>query len=158
MRFLSGSLGEAGPALAARLVDSNSKIAATTLALCQKLGTAYGSNCKQFIRLFFPGFLQGMGDSKAWIRTAAIDCINTYGDLCGYKEFFDGEMIYDALKSGSPTLRSELWAWLAVKLPTSKHNFLLILPIDKCLLSFWLWCYKGLCNCQMAILCIFVSS
>ncbi|XP_075235279.1 msps cytoskeleton-associated protein 5 isoform X2 [Lycorma delicatula] len=133
LKFVLGSLGEAAPALAARLVDSNSKIAATTLALCQQIANAYGTSCKQYIRVFFPGFLQGMGDSKAWIRTAAIECINTYGDLCGYKEFFDGEMVYDALKSGSPTLRSEVWAWLAEKLPTiksvPKDELIICLPI-----------------------------
>lgn len=117
VKFITNSLGEAPPVIAQRLVDSNSKIAASALALCQSLGTAMGPSCKQHVRAFFPGFLQGMGDSKTWIRSAAVSCINTWGDLCGYKEFFDGEMIADALKSGSPTLRSELWAWLAEKLP-----------------------------------------
>lgn len=117
VKFITNNLGEAPPVLAQRLVDSNSKIAAAALALCQSLGTAMGPSCKQHVRAFFPGFLQGMGDSKTWIRSAAVSCINTWGDLCGYKEFFDGEMIADALKSGSPTLRSELWAWLAEKLP-----------------------------------------
>lgn len=34
-------------------------------------------------------------------------------------------MIASALKSGSPTLRSELWTWLAEKLPegTKTNNF-----------------------------------
>lgn len=117
VKFITNSLGEAPAVLAQRLVDSNSKIAASALALCQSLGTAMGPSCKQHVRAFFPGFLQGMGDSKTWIRSASVSCINTWGDLCGYKEFFDGEMVADALKSGSPTLRSELWAWLAEKLP-----------------------------------------
>lgn len=45
--------------------------------------------------------------------------MNTWGEQCGYKEFFDSEMIGDALKSGSPTLRNELWTWLSEKLPNS---------------------------------------
>lgn len=61
--------------------------------------------------------LIGLGDSKAWIRTASISAMNAFGDQGGYKEFFDGEMIHDALKTGSPTLRSELWIWLSEKLP-----------------------------------------
>jgi hypothetical protein len=56
------------------------------------------------------------------IRSAATACINTWGDCCGFKEFFDGEMIGDALKSGSPTLRIELWSWLMEKLPTCKYK------------------------------------
>jgi hypothetical protein len=59
---------------------------------------------------------------QPWIRTAAISCINTWGENCGFKEFFDGEMIGDALKSGSPTLRIELWAWLTERLPTCKYR------------------------------------
>ena len=59
---------------------------------------------------------------QPWIRTAAISCINTWGEHCGFKEFFDGEMIGDALKSGTPTLRIELWAWLTERLPTCKYR------------------------------------
>lgn len=87
------------------------------LGICEMLATAIGPPVKQHIRALFPGFLQCLGDSKNWIRTAAISCINTWGDQCGYKEFFDGEIIGDALKAGSPTLRAELWNWLAQKLP-----------------------------------------
>ncbi|KAG8312018.1 hypothetical protein J6590_031481 [Homalodisca vitripennis] len=119
-KSIHSSLGECPPVLAARLVDSNTKIAASALALCQSLATAMGPGCKQHVRVFFPNFLQGMGDSKVWIRSAAVACINTWGDQCGYREFFDGEMVADALKSGSPTLRTELWGWLAEKLPNIK--------------------------------------
>lgn len=62
---------------------------------------------------------------QSWIRSAAITCINSWGDQCGYREFFDGEMVADALKSGSPTLRSELWCWLAEKLPKGVNHYLL---------------------------------
>ncbi|XP_023289884.1 protein mini spindles isoform X2 [Orussus abietinus] len=116
-KFIKGSIGDLPQGLALRLVDSNSKIAQSTLGLCQALATAMGPSAKTHIRTLFPGFVQCLGDSKNWIRTAAISCINTWGDQCGYKEFFDGEIIGDALKTGSPTLRAELWIWLAQKLP-----------------------------------------
>lgn len=86
--------------------------------MCETLATAIGPPVKQHVRVLYPGFLQCLGDSKNWIRVAAISCMNTWGDQCGYKEFFDGEMIGDALKAGSPMLRSELWNWLAQKLPS----------------------------------------
>ena len=72
---------------------------------------------------------------QPWIRTAAISCINTWGEHCGFKEFFDGEMIGDALKSGTPTLRIELWAWLTEKLPTCKYRKLMF-----CLAVFKTFC------------------
>ncbi|XP_015596923.1 protein mini spindles isoform X2 [Cephus cinctus] len=117
-KFIKGSIGDLPQGLALRLVDSNSKIAQSTLGICQTLAIAMGPPAKQHIRTLFPGFLQCLGDSKNWIRSASIACINTWGDQCGYKEFFEAEMICDALKSGSPTLRIELWNWLAQKLPT----------------------------------------
>ncbi|XP_058791056.1 protein mini spindles isoform X2 [Phymastichus coffea] len=135
VKLIKGSLGDLPQGLAQRLVDSNSKIAQSTLGLCENLAVAMGSPIKQYIRVLFPGFLQCLGDSKAWIRTAAISCINKWGEQCGYKEFFDGEMIGDALKTGSPTLRSELWTWLSDKLPgiplkqISKEELTICLPV-----------------------------
>ncbi|CAL1688758.1 unnamed protein product [Lasius platythorax] len=117
VKFIKPTIGDLPQGLALRLVDSNSKIAQAALGICEMLATAIGPPVKQHIRALFPGFLQCLGDSKNWIRTAAISCINTWGDQCGYKEFFDGEIIGDALKAGSPTLRAELWNWLAQKLP-----------------------------------------
>ncbi|XP_072747626.1 protein mini spindles isoform X2 [Anoplolepis gracilipes] len=116
-KFIKPTIGDLPQGLALRLVDSNSKIAQATLGICEMLATAIGPPVKQHIRVLFPGFLQCLGDSKNWIRTAAISCINTWGDQCGCKEFFDGEIIGDALKAGSPMLRTELWNWLAQKLP-----------------------------------------
>ncbi|XP_033302559.1 protein mini spindles isoform X1 [Bombus bifarius] len=133
-KFIKGSIGDLPQGLALRLVDSNSKIAQSTLGICQALAVAMGPPAKQHIRVLFPGFIQCLGDNKNWIRTAAISCINTWGDQCGYKEFFDGEMIGDALKSGSPLLRAEVWGWLAQKLsliPTKqipKEELLVCLP------------------------------
>ncbi|XP_020296342.1 protein mini spindles isoform X2 [Pseudomyrmex gracilis] len=133
-RFIKSNIGDLPQSLALRLVDSNSKIAQAALGICETLATAIGPPVKQHIRVLFPGFLQCLGDSKNWIRTAAISCINTWGDQCGYKEFFDGEMIGDGLKTGSPMLRTELWNWLAQKLPSipvkqiPKEEVLVCLP------------------------------
>ncbi|XP_011648021.1 protein mini spindles isoform X1 [Pogonomyrmex barbatus] len=133
-KFIKPNIGDLPQGLALRLVDSNSKIAQAALGICEMLATAIGPPVKQHVRTLFPGFLQCLGDSKNWIRAAAISCINTCGDQCGYKEFFDGEMIGDALKTGSPMLRSELWSWLAQKLPLitvkqiPKEELLVCLP------------------------------
>lgn len=45
--------------------------------------------------------------------------MNTWADVCGYREFFGGDILLDAFKNNSVTLRSELWTWLAEKLPLS---------------------------------------
>lgn len=131
-RMIKPSLGELPVALALRLVDSNTKIAQTAMSVCETLAKSMSNAGRQHIRTFFPGFLQGLGDSKAWIRTAALTSINAFAEQCGYKEFFESEMIHDALKGGSPTLRSELWTWLAEVLPkiksVPKEELLLCVP------------------------------
>lgn len=116
-KLLKSNLGELPPILAQRLVDSNAKIAQTAIEICQQLATSMGPACKHHVRVLFPGILRGLGDNKAYLRTACITCINTWGDQCGYKEFFDGEMFADALKNGTPALKTEVWGWMADKLP-----------------------------------------
>ncbi|KAK5643087.1 hypothetical protein RI129_006932 [Pyrocoelia pectoralis] len=120
-KFIKPNIGDLPQALALRLVDSNGKIAQTALNICENIATSMGASCKQYVRVLLPGFLQCLGDNKVWIRTASVSCLNSWGDLCAYKDFFEGEMIADALKAGSPTLRSELWMWLADKLPKIKN-------------------------------------
>jgi cytoskeleton-associated protein 5 len=63
-KLVTNNLGELPPVLAQRLVDSNSKIAAAAIDICQSLGNAMGVQCKVHVRTLFPGMLQGMGDSK----------------------------------------------------------------------------------------------
>jgi hypothetical protein len=63
-KFIKSSLGELPQGLAQRLVDSNSKIAQSTLGLCENLAVAIGSPIKQHIRVLFPGIMQCLGDSK----------------------------------------------------------------------------------------------
>ncbi|CRK99142.1 CLUMA_CG012503, isoform A [Clunio marinus] len=116
-KLIKSNLGELPPILAQRLIDSNAKIAQTAVEICQQLATSMGPSCKQHVRILFPGILRGLGDNKAYLRSACITCINTWGDQCGYKEFFDGEMFADALKSGTPSLKTEVWGWMAEKLP-----------------------------------------
>ncbi|XP_055592596.1 protein mini spindles isoform X2 [Uranotaenia lowii] len=133
-KLIKPSLGDLPQVLAQRLVDSNAKIAQTTVEICEQIATAMGPPCKQYVHVLFPGFLKGLGDSKSFIRSACISCINAWGDQAGYKEFFTGEIIADALKTGSPALKTELWGWLAEKLPAippksiSKDELVAMLP------------------------------
>uniref|UniRef100_A0A182SXJ2 TOG domain-containing protein n=1 Tax=Anopheles maculatus TaxID=74869 RepID=A0A182SXJ2_9DIPT len=133
-KLIKPTLGDLPQVLAQRLVDSNAKIAQTSVEICQQIAIAMGPPCRQYVRAFFPGFLKGLGDGKSFIRSACLTCINTWGEQAGYRDFFDGEMIADALKTGSPALRTELYAWLAEKLPPlptksiPKDELLAILP------------------------------
>ncbi|CAH2087902.1 unnamed protein product [Euphydryas editha] len=112
------TLGELPAALGARLLDSNSKLAQSALQICELLAAAMGSKCKQHVRTFFPAFFQAFGDSKAWIRAAAVSCVEAWCRAAGAHAALDGEMVLDALRAGSPVLRAALLAWLADKLPS----------------------------------------
>ncbi|XP_041970087.1 protein mini spindles isoform X2 [Aricia agestis] len=114
---IKATLGELPAALVARLLDSNSKLAQTALTICEQLAVAMGARCKQHFRTFFPPFFQAFGDSKAWIRTAAAGCAGAWCREAGGAAVFDGEMVHDALKTGSPVLRATLLLWLAERLP-----------------------------------------
>ncbi|KAI8440906.1 hypothetical protein MSG28_009204 [Choristoneura fumiferana] len=111
------TLGELPPALVARLLDSNSKLAQSALQICETLAVAMGPKSKQHVRTFFPAFFQAFGDNKQWIRTAAVSCVATWCREAGPHVPFDGEMVLDALKAGSPVLRASLLQWLADHLP-----------------------------------------
>uniref|UniRef100_A0A0A9YXT8 Cytoskeleton-associated protein 5 n=1 Tax=Lygus hesperus TaxID=30085 RepID=A0A0A9YXT8_LYGHE len=114
---ITGNLGDAPPLIAARIKDGNTSIATSAIALVESLAKAMGPFFKIHVKVFLPPLLKSIGDSKTWIKTPALSCINTIGETSGYKEFFENEMIADALKTGSPATRAELWIWLAEKLP-----------------------------------------
>lgn len=122
-KFIKSNLGDLPQALAHRLSDSNTKIAQTALSICDNIAKAMGSPCKQYIKLFFPKFVTCLSDNKSWMRTAARETIDTYWEQCGHKEFFENEMVADALKAGSPLLRAELWIWLSDVLQKGKINY-----------------------------------
>lgn len=63
-KFIANNLGEAVPAITERLTDSNGRLAAASIALCESIAVAMGPSCKTYIRDFFPSMLQGLGDSK----------------------------------------------------------------------------------------------
>ncbi|KAG7304890.1 hypothetical protein JYU34_010285 [Plutella xylostella] len=113
------TLGELPPALQARLLDSNSKLAQTALQICESLATAMGPKCKQHCRTFFPAFFQTFGDNKQWIRAAGARCVDEWCLRAGGAHVaFDGEMVADALRAGSPALRAALFTWLAASVST----------------------------------------
>ncbi|XP_049878313.1 protein mini spindles [Pectinophora gossypiella] len=114
---IKSSLGELPAALASRLVDSNSKLAQSALNICEALASAMGPKCKNHVRTFFPAFFQALGDSKQWIRAAAVSALQAWCAAAGAGAALDGEMVADALRAGSPTLRAALLAWLADHLP-----------------------------------------
>ncbi|KAF0310307.1 Cytoskeleton-associated protein 5 [Amphibalanus amphitrite] len=116
VKFVTANIGELGSALAARCVDSNKNLAAESLRICGELGGALGPHCRAHLKTVVPGLLTALADSKPNIRQAALAALTTWKEQTSLKEFFDGEMLADALKAGTPNTRSELLAWLAIQM------------------------------------------
>ncbi|XP_045035689.1 cytoskeleton-associated protein 5 [Daphnia magna] len=117
-KFITPQLGELPTALAARMSDSNTNLVQQALTIGQALAIAMGPNCRQHVRVLLPGFLQALSVNKPTVRATAISCLNTWVEQCnGMKEFFEGEVIADALKTGNPFVKADLLTWLAEKLP-----------------------------------------
>lgn len=117
-KFVTPSLGDLPNALKPRLTDTNKKLAVQALSICQMLGTSLGPHCSKQIRNFAPGILNCLGDNKAHVRAAALQCLNSWMDNCPLTNLFEGEMVFDVLKTDNPFLRAELFLWLTEKLPT----------------------------------------
>ncbi|XP_037791590.1 cytoskeleton-associated protein 5-like [Penaeus monodon] len=115
-KFIKGDIGELPTALCARMMDTNKNLALEALRLTASLSAALGPNCKPHTRNIVPGMLAALGDSKQNIRQQALSTLNSWVEQTGLKETVDGEIFSDALKSGSPFLKSELFLWLAEKL------------------------------------------
>lgn len=117
-KVITSNLGDLPTALKPRLADTNKKLAIQALGICQMLGTSLGGHCSKQMRNFAPGILTCLGDNKANVRAAALQCLNTWVDNCPLINLFEGEMIFDVLKSDNPFLRIELFGWLNEKLPS----------------------------------------
>lgn len=91
-KYIKPSIGDLPVILAQRIVDSNAKIAQMALTICEQLAVAMDSGCKNHIRILFPELLHALGDSKIYVRTAALNCITVFGEKAGYKEFFEGNI------------------------------------------------------------------
>jgi len=135
-KFITSELGEARKALQDRLNDSNARLASNTINtinLVELISKAMGSSFKNYIKGYLPGVLNALGDAKMFKCQSARQCMSTWADVCGYREFFGGDILLDALKNNSVSLRSELWTWLAEKLPLIPSK---TIPADelKCLL------------------------
>ncbi|XP_054706442.1 cytoskeleton-associated protein 5-like [Uloborus diversus] len=117
-KFITPNLGDLPNALKPRLADTNKNLAARALGICQMLGTSLGANCTKQLRNFAPGILICLGDSKANVRLAALQCLNAWMDQCPLVNLFEGEMIYEVLRADNPFSRIEVFSWLSEKMPT----------------------------------------
>nr|XP_045625375.1 cytoskeleton-associated protein 5-A-like isoform X2 [Procambarus clarkii] len=115
-KFIKGDIGELPTGLAARMNDMNKNLALEALRITASLAVALGPNCKPHTRNIVPGMLTALGDSKQNIRQQAMSTLNSWVEQAGVKETIDGEVFADALKTGSPFLKAELFLWMAEKL------------------------------------------
>ena len=53
---------------------------------------------------------------QANIRQAAVAALSVWQEQTSLRELFEGELLADALKSGTPNTRAELLTWMAAQM------------------------------------------
>lgn len=144
-KYIKPNIGSL-PEVLVKQVNKNTTNTCTTLDICKELAVALGPNCKEYVSVFLPMFLDCFKHSSI-TATKSKDCMDAWIEQCGVEEFFNGKMIMiaeaitknaeaitmdaEAMKSveiSGPrawrvkTWRTELWPWLGPKLAKLPPN------------------------------------
>ncbi|CAL8111536.1 unnamed protein product [Orchesella dallaii] len=119
-QHIAGNLGDLPQNIANRLMDSNKNLAVNAFLVCQNLAMALGPHCKTHIHTLLPNMLAGLSDSKVTVRAQVTACIDAWADNAGLQKVFCSEFVADALKTGNHHARTDLFYWIANRLPTMK--------------------------------------
>lgn len=120
-KFITAELGELPPALKARLGDSNKNLVTITLNICASIATAMGPNVNRHLKILGAGIFSTLADAKNAVRAAGVSALNSWHKEIGLTPFIEGEVIFGALCTENPNLRTEVLSWLEEKLPTEKN-------------------------------------
>ncbi|XP_078348745.1 cytoskeleton-associated protein 5-like isoform X2 [Oculina patagonica] len=136
-KFITPELGELPPALKARLGDSNKNLVTITLNICTTLATAMGPQINRHLKILGAGIFSTLADAKNTVRAAGITALNAWHKEIGLAPFIEGEVIFGALSTENPNLRTEVLGWLEEKLPAEKNLppslVAIVAPLYSCL-------------------------
>jgi len=136
-KFITPELGELPPALKARLGDSNKNLVTITLNICSTIASAMGPQVNRHLKVLGAGIFSTLADAKNTVRAAGIASLNAWHKEIGLTPFIDGEVIFGALSTENPNLRTEVLGWLEEKLPSEKNLpkelVALVAPLYSCL-------------------------
>ncbi|XP_065911273.1 cytoskeleton-associated protein 5-like isoform X2 [Dysidea avara] len=131
-KFIEPSLGELPAALKGRLADANKNLIVITLGILSTMATAMGSGAVKHVKVLMTATISVLSDSKAHVRQAAIETMNTWLEQTGMTCFVEAELFTNALATESPFLRTDLYKWLSEKLPDAgklPNELLAIIPV-----------------------------
>ncbi|KAJ7391009.1 hypothetical protein OS493_021029 [Desmophyllum pertusum] len=136
-KFITPELGDLPPALKARLGDSNKNLVTITLNICTTLATSMGPQINRHLRSLGAGIFSTLADAKNTVRAAGITSLNAWYKEIGLAPFIEGEVIFGALSTENPNLRTEVLGWLEEKLPAEKNLpsslVAIVAPLYSCL-------------------------
>nr|XP_058951305.1 cytoskeleton-associated protein 5-like isoform X2 [Pocillopora verrucosa] len=136
-KFITPELGELPPALKARLGDSNKNLVTITLNICTTLATAMGAQINRHLKILGTGIFSTLADAKNTVRATGIAALNAWHKEIGLTPFIEGEVIFGALSTENPNLRTEVLGWLEEKLPAEKNLpstlVAIVAPLYSCL-------------------------
>ncbi|XP_022781710.1 cytoskeleton-associated protein 5-like [Stylophora pistillata] len=136
-KFITPELGDLPPALKARLGDSNKNLVTITLNICTTLATAMGAQINRHLKVLGAGIFSTLADAKNTVRASGITALNAWHKEIGLTPFIEGEVIFGALSTENPNLRTEVLGWLEEKLPAEKNLpstlVAIVAPLYSCL-------------------------
>ncbi|KAK3702253.1 hypothetical protein QZH41_019815, partial [Actinostola sp. cb2023] len=92
-----------------------------TLGICGSLATAMGPGTKKHLSTLGPALFSTLADAKPHLRAAGITALNAWYSEIGLVPFLDGEVLFGALSTENPILRTEVLGWLEEKLPNEQN-------------------------------------
>jgi len=84
------------------------------------LALAMGPHTRPNIGALLPAVLQGLSDSKANVRAAALAALNTTLAETSMRDMVVQDIFPAALAKANPFMKTEIFAWLATSLPDAK--------------------------------------
>ncbi|XP_015769974.1 PREDICTED: cytoskeleton-associated protein 5-like [Acropora digitifera] len=91
------------------------------LNICASIATAMGPNVNRHLRILGAGIFSTLADAKNTVRATGITALNAWHKEIGLTPFIEAEVIFGALSTENPNLRTEVLTWLEEKLPAEKN-------------------------------------
>lgn len=111
---LKPNMGELGPALKARMVDSNKMVQGLALDVVARIAAGMNKPFEKHARLFIGPICPILADAKANVRAPALAAFSAIFDNCGLDCMLSG--LAAGLEAANPIQRKELATWLGEKL------------------------------------------
>ena len=119
-KFITSDLAGLPASLAPRTTDANKILAVQAIETIGNLAMAMGPHTKTNIPHLLPPVLAALADSKANVRQACVNTINTIMKETSVRDMLVCDIFPSALGKGNPFVKQEIFTWLGANLMEAK--------------------------------------